>query len=367
MIIKKDDKFYMDLCLKLALKARGRTSPNPLVGALIVKNNRIISKGYHKKAGSAHAESIALDRAKNKAKNATLYVTLEPCTHHGRTPPCVDKIIKSGLKRVVIGMLDPNPINNGKGVSLLKKHKIKVKVAVSEEALRKINQPFIKYITGGLPFVTVKVGQSLDGRIATSRFQSKWITSEKSREFSHRIRKYFDAVMFGINTVIRDNPSLRGVAVKIVVDSSLRVPLDSRILSNEPNSKVIIATSHLRLKGLEGLAEKIQKLKEKNITILELKEKNGRVDLKQLMRKLAKIGIINILAEGGGELNGSLFDSKLVDKIMFFVAPKIIGGKNAVSSVEGQGRDLIYQAIKLKDTTIKKIGPDYLFEAGIEY
>jgi diaminohydroxyphosphoribosylaminopyrimidine deaminase/5-amino-6-(5-phosphoribosylamino)uracil reductase len=365
--MKKDDKFYMNLCLKLALKARGKTSPNPLVGALVVKNNRIISSGFHKKAGFLHAETEAIEKAKGKARGATLYVTLEPCTHYGKTPPCVDQIIKSGIKNVVVGMVDPNPVNNGKGVAILRKHNIKVKVGVLEKELAGINRPFIKYITSGLPLVTVKVAQSLDGRIATSRFQSKWITSEQARGFSHALRKYYDAIILGVNTVVRDNPLLKEMPIKVVVDSSLRIPLEARILSDESKGKVIIACIRSRLKKAEGMGPKINKIKEMNCQILELKEKNGRVDLKQLMRKLADFGIINCLVEGGGELIGSLFDAKLVDKIMFFTAPKIIGGKNAVSSVEGQGRDLIYQAIKLKGLTVKKVGPDFLFEADVDY
>jgi len=365
--MKKDDKFYMNLCLKLALKARGKTSPNPLVGALVVKNNRIISSGFHKKSGSMHAEAEAIAKAKGKARDATLYVTLEPCTHYGKTPPCVNQIIKSGIKNVVVGMIDPNPVNNGKGVAILRKHNIKVKVGVLEKELASINQPFIKYITTGLPLVTVKVAQSLDGRIATSRFQSKWITSDQSRRLSHSLRKYYDAIILGVNTVVRDNPLLKEMPVKVVVDSSLRVPLEARILSEESKGKVIIACIRSRLREAEGMGPKTDKIKEKNCRILELKEKNGRVDLKQLMRKLADLGIINCLVEGGGELIGSLFDAKLVDKIMFFTAPIIIGGKNAVSSVEGQGKDLIYQAIKLHDMTVKRIGADFLFEADVDY
>jgi diaminohydroxyphosphoribosylaminopyrimidine deaminase/5-amino-6-(5-phosphoribosylamino)uracil reductase len=365
--MKKDDKFYMKLCLKLALRASGKTFPNPLVGAVIVKNGRVISSGYHRKAGLAHAEIIALDKALSKAKGATLYVNLEPCAHYGKTPPCVDRIIKSGIKKVIVGMIDPNPVNNGKGVNILRKNKIKVKVGVLEQDCKNINKPFIKYITQHLPFVSVKVAQSLDGKIATSRFQSKWITTEKTRQYSHSLRKYYDAIMLGVNTVVRDNPLLKEISVKIVVDSNLRIPLELRIFSQESKGKVIIASIRSRIKDALGVMEKISKLKEKNCQILELKEKNGRVDLKQLMRKLAELGLVNILVEGGGELIGSLFDAKLVDKIMFFVAPKIIGGKNAVSSVQGQGRDLIYQAVRLNGLEVKKIGPDYMFEAEVEY
>ncbi len=364
MPAKNKDKKYMSLAISLALIARGKTFPNPLVGAVVVKNNRIIGKGYHKKAGCDHAEIAALKKAGNKAKGAELYITLEPCTHHGRTPPCVREIVKSGIKKVVIAMLDPNPVNTSRGVSILRSHGVKVKVGVLENEAKKINDWFVKYITKDKPYVTVKVGQSLDGRIATSRFQSKWITSEKARVFSHRQRRYFDSVMLGINTVIKDDPTLKEFKTKIVVDSNLRIPLNSRLFDG--TSRVIIACVHSRLKELEGMAGKINSLKQKGVIIIKLKQKGAKVDLKQLMRKLADLEIANILVEGGGELIGSLFDNKLVDRILFFIAPKIIGGKSAVSSVEGQGRDLIYQSVKIKNLVVKKIGCDYFFDGEVE-
>ena len=363
--MKNKDKAYMSLALSFSLRAKGKTFPNPLVGAVLVKNNRIISQGYHKKAGSDHAEIVALKKAGKRAKGATLYITLEPCTHHGRTPPCVKEIIKFGIKRVVVGMLDPNPINTLRGKAILKSHGIKVKTGVLEKEVKKVNRWFIKYITKGIPYVTVKVGQSLDGRIATSRFQSKWITSDKARSFSHRQRRYFDSVMLGINTVIKDDPRLKEFKTKIIIDSNLRIPLNSKLFDG--SSRVIIACINSRMKELEGMVGKIDHLKQKNVTIIKLKQKKGKVDSKQLMRKLADLEISNILVEGGGELIGSLFDNKLVDRIMFFVAPKIIGGKTAVSSVEGQGNDLLYHSAKINNLTVKQISCDYLFDGEVEY
>jgi diaminohydroxyphosphoribosylaminopyrimidine deaminase / 5-amino-6-(5-phosphoribosylamino)uracil reductase len=221
----KDRIDYMKLALKLALKARGMTSPNPMVGALVVKNGRIIGRGYHKKAGLAHAEVTALEQAGEDAKGASLYVTLEPCAHFGRTPPCVDRIIQSGIKEVIIGMVDPNPLNNGKGMQILKSRGIKVEAGFLEDDLKAANAAFIKYITRRMPLVTVKVAESLDGKIATRTGESKWITSDKSRDYSHRIRKNYDAVMVGVNTVRRDNPKLdawfsRRQPVKIVSTAS---------------------------------------------------------------------------------------------------------------------------------------------------
>ena len=361
----KDNEHYMDLAMKLALKAKGKTSPNPAVGALVVKQGRIIGKGFHEKAGLAHAEIIALDEAGKNSKGATLYVTLEPCAHFGRTPPCVDRIIKSGVKEVVIGMVDPNPLNNGKGINILKQQGIKVKVGALEDSLKKINEAFIKYITKRTPFVTVKVAQSLDGKIATRSGDSKWITSDKSRGIAHRMRAEYDAIMVGVNTVLRDNPKLNvwfshKQPIKIVVDSQLSTPSDSSIFLG--NSKVIIVTVAAR----PGQETENRKILSQKATIVEVKEKSGQINLKSMMKKLARLEITNILVEGGGMLIGSLFDEKLVDKILFFVSPKIIGGKEAISSVMGKGISRADEAIKLKNVSLRHFGEDFLVEAYIK-
>ncbi|MFH1640942.1 MAG: bifunctional diaminohydroxyphosphoribosylaminopyrimidine deaminase/5-amino-6-(5-phosphoribosylamino)uracil reductase RibD [Candidatus Omnitrophota bacterium] len=363
--MKKNHEYYMNLALRLALKAQGKTSPNPMVGALLVKNGKVVGRGYHQKAGAPHAEVAALDDAGEKSKGACLYVTLEPCVHFGKTPPCVNRIIKSGIKEVVIGMLDPNPLNNGKGIKILKEHKIKVQVGFLEERLKKINEVFIKYITKRIPFVTVKVGQSLDGKIASKTGDSKWITSDKSRAYAHRLRRNYDAIMVGVNTVLRDNPTLDtwfydSHPVKIIVDSQLSISADVNIFSK--NSQVIIATLH-NLPGQETENRKILALKAK---ILEIKEKEGQVNLKDMMKKLAQLEISNILVEGGGTLIGSFFDEGLVDKVMFFISPKIIGGKEALSSVMGRGISRIDKAVKLKGVRFKKIGDDFLVEGYIK-
>jgi pyrimidine deaminase RibD-like protein len=233
-MIQKSDEYYMRMAMKLALKAKGRTSPNPMVGALLVKGGRIIGKGFHARAGLAHAEIVALDEAGKNSRGATLYVTLEPCAHTGRTQPCVDRLIRSGIKEVVIGMIDPNPLNNGRGSLILRQNNIKVRVGVLSEKLQEINRSFIKYITSGVPFVTVKVAESLDGRIATYTGESKWITSDASRTYAHRIRNDYDAIMVGVNTVLRDNPRLNAVPgrrqpVKVIIDSNLSTPENSDI------------------------------------------------------------------------------------------------------------------------------------------
>jgi diaminohydroxyphosphoribosylaminopyrimidine deaminase/5-amino-6-(5-phosphoribosylamino)uracil reductase len=364
--MKRKHEYFMGLAMKLGLRAKGLTSPNPLVGALVVKNTRIISRGFHKKAGSAHAEVVALDKAKGKAKGATLYVTLEPCSHYGRTPPCVDKIIKSGIKKVIVGMLDPNPRNFGKGIEMLRRHNIEVECGCLESKLKNMNEVFIKYITRKLPFVTIKVGQSLDGKIATYRSDSQWITEECAREYSRRRRGYYDAIMVGVNTILRDNPRLDALGssrqpVKIIVDSQLSIPHDANIFQRE--GKVIIATL-LTEAGQETenrgiLAEKAK--------ILEIKEKNGQVNLRSLLKKLAGLEITSILVEGGGNLIGSLFDDALVDKVLFFIAPKIIGGKDAVSSVMGRGIARIDEAIRLERLRFERIGEDFLVEGYVKY
>ena len=364
-MIEKTDEYYMKLALKLALKAKGKTSPNPLVGALVVKAGKIVGKGFHAKAGLPHAEIVALDDAGEKAKGAILYVTLEPCAHTGRTPPCVNRIIQSGIKEVVVGMIDPNPLNNGKGILLLKQSNVRVRLGVLSEQLKEINETFVKYITTGIPFITVKVAQSLDGRIATFTGDSKWITSDKSRVFAHKIRKDYDAIMVGVNTVLRDNPRLDAVPeqkqlVKIIIDSNLSIPENSNIFSGA--NKVIIVT----LPSRPGQETENRKSLSAKCTILEVKEKNGQINLRDALKKLARLRISNIIVEGGGMLIGSLFDERLVDKILFFISPKIIGGKDAVSSVMGKGVKRADQAIKLDQVRIRHFAEDLLIEANIK-
>lgn len=358
--MKKDDLYFMRLALKLALKAKGQTYPNPLVGAVVVKNGNIIGKGYHARAGLAHAEVVALDEAGVDAQGAKLYVTLEPCAHFGRTPPCVNRIVKSRISEVIVGMRDPNPLINGKGIALLKEHNIKVKVGFLEEELRRVNEVFIKYCTKNIPFITVKIAQSLDGKIATRTYDSKWITSDKSRVFAHRLRANYDAIMVGVNTVLRDNPRLdawfsKRHPKKVVVDSRLSTPNDANIFLR---GEVIIAT----LSTKPGQETENRGILAQKAKILEVKEQDGQVNLKDMMKKLASLEISNVLVEGGGTLIGALFDAKLVDKVLFFISPKIIGGKESISSVMGKGIARIDKATKLKEVKLSRIGEDFLIE-----
>jgi diaminohydroxyphosphoribosylaminopyrimidine deaminase/5-amino-6-(5-phosphoribosylamino)uracil reductase len=355
----KQEKF-MRLALKLAQKAKGRTSPNPLVGAVVVKNNRVVGRGYHRGAGLAHAEVEALDDAGKAACGASLYVTLEPCCHTGRTPPCVQKITACGIKEVVFATEDPNPLNNGKGAQFLRRQGIKVFSSVLEREAKEMNRAFIKYITKKRPFVTVKVAQSLDGKIATRTGDSRWISSEASRKFTHKLRSRVDAVLVGINTVLQDDPLLtcrlnnrlnKRQPKKVIVDSRLRLRPDLKIFSSYSPAEVLVAVT-------SGASPKRVLSFEKNARIIIAKNEKGRVDLRDLLRKLAKQGIAHILVEGGGEIIASLLKKKLVDEMFVVIAPKIIGGGRAPVSVAGEGVAKVTQAIKLKDIKLKRIGPD---------
>ena len=360
---KRNHQYYMSLAMRQAKHAEGKAYPNPLVGALVVKNGRILARGYHKSAGLPHAEVVALSLAGKKAQGATLYVTLEPCSHFGRTPPCTDMIIKSGIKEVIVGMIDPNPINNGKGVEILRRHGIKVEIGFLEDKLRMMNEFFLKYITQKMPYITVKVGQSLDGKIATYRGDSKWITSDAAREYVHRIRDKFDAIMVGVNTVIRDNPKLESISLskqltKIIVDSHLSIPCNAEVLKYPP---VIIAT----LSSTPGQETANRDILYKKAKILDVKERAGLVNLRDMFKKLARLKITNIIVEGGGALIGSLFDDGLVDKVLFFISPKIIGGKDAISAVMGKGVVHPDKAFRLKSVRLRRIGEDFLIEGYI--
>lgn len=299
------DKKFMKIALGLAAKGRGKTSPNPMVGAIIVKNQKIIGTGYHRRAGMPHAEIYALKEAGPKAKGATLYVTLEPCNNYGRTPPCAPEILKSGIRRVVIATRDPNPINHNNGIKYLRKNGVKVNVGVLEDAAIKLNEAYNKFITTGLPFVTVKAAMSLDGKIATYTGNSKWISCKKSLQFVHNLRKEVDAVLVGWNTYHMDKPRFKGVKNKIFLGKR-------------------------------------------------------RVNLKTLLKRLAKNGIMHILIEGGGETIASAIEEKLVDRICIFIAPKIIGGRNAPTPVEGKGINQISQALRVNDMKVQQIGSDIL-------
>lgn len=364
--MEDSDERYMKLALRLAEKARGRTSPNPMVGAVIVNNGQIVGRGYHQKAGTPHAEIHAIAKAGSKAKGSTIYVNLEPCSHYGRTSPCTQAIIQAGISRVVMAMLDPNPKVNGKGKEILEKHGIEVKSGVLEKEARELNEVFIKYITTGLPFVILKSAMSLDGKIATVTGQSKWISSEESRKMVHKIRNEVDAILIGIGTVIKDNPSLTTRlpdgsgrdCIRIVLDSNARIPLDSKILNIQSNTKTIIVVTK------NAPPDKISELK-RYAEILTVADINGRIDLQDLMVKLGRMEITSVLIEGGSEVNASALNQRVVDKIMIFIAPKIIGGRKAIGPIGGDGILEISEAIKVDNLSLSKVGEDILITGSI--
>ena len=362
-----NDLDYMRLALNLALKAKGKTSPNPLVGALVVKNNKIIASGYHRYCGGDHAEIIALKKAKQKARGARLYVTMEPCSHYGRTPPCVDQIIKSGVAEVVLGMVDPNPVNNGRSIEKLRKAGIKVKKGFLKEELKKANEPFIKYIATKMPFVVAKCAQTLDGKIATFSGQSKWITSQEARNYAHRLRNEFDAILAGINTVLKDNPYLNAAKKskrikKIILDSRLRIPLKVNLFKGVKPQDIFIATTGKAQKS------KLRMLSGKGFHVIICPSRQGKVDLRYLFRGLAKREITSIFIEGGSETIGSALKARLVDKLLIFMAPKIIGDRKAKGSVSGFRISRVDKALRLKNLTFRKVSSksdDMIIEAYV--
>lgn len=358
------DTDYMQCALKLAIRGKGRTSPNPLVGAVVVKNRRIIGEGWHRKCGGPHAEVVALKKAGPLAEGADLYVTLEPCSHFGRTPPCVDQIIKKGIRKVVIGMKDPNPDVNGKSIVKLKRAGIKTKKGVLEKELKKINEGFIKYKTTMMPFVVAKSAQTLDGKIATASGQSKWITSKRTRDYAHKLRNEFDAILVGINTVLKDNPHLNATRRtkrirKIIVDTTLKIPLNANLFKNIIPADCFVATTK-RAKG-----EKINFLRQKGVYVLICPESKGKINLKWLFKQLAKKEIMSILIEGGSRIIGSALKQELIDKMWLFISPKIIGDNEALSSITGLKTYDVGKSLPLKDLTIKTIDRDIFIEGYV--
>jgi diaminohydroxyphosphoribosylaminopyrimidine deaminase / 5-amino-6-(5-phosphoribosylamino)uracil reductase len=360
------DQKYMHMALQLAEKARGRTSPNPMVGALVVKNDRVISRGYHRKAGEPHAEAIALKQAGKAAKGATLYVTLEPCSHtNKRTPPCTPLVLQSGVKRVVVAMIDPNPHVSGGGIKTMRKSGIEVTTGVLEKEAKKLNEAFIKYITTGVPFVTLKIAQTLDGKIATASGESKWITGEKAREEGHRLRDANDAILVGINTVLKDNPSLttrvpRGRdPIRVIVDTKLRTPLKAKVITQKSSAKTYIATVDTMPK------DKLVKLLDAGVEVLLAKGSKGHVDLKSLMKMLGGFGVTSVLIEGGAEVHASAIKSGIVDKVVMFIAPMLMTGKDSLCSLGGVSPARLSQAVRLRDVTTRMVGDDLMIEGYI--
>jgi len=357
----------MHRALELASKGIGRTNPNPLVGAVIVKDNTVIAEGYHEFFGGPHAEINALRNATESVKGATMYVTLEPCSHYGKTPPCVDAIIESGIKEVVVAMTDPNPLVAGRGIKNLENNEIAVWTGLLEDEAKELNEVFIKYIATKTPYVVMKTAMTLDGKIACKTGESKWISNKKSREYVHILRNRLTGIMVGIGTVLKDDPSLtcrigKGLRQprRIIVDSTLKIPLKSKVLRDDHARETIIATAE----GADVLkAEKIRSLGAK---VIYLPSKDGRVDLNKLMESLGEEQIDSILLEGGGELNYSALKAGIVDKVVTFIAPKILGGKDAPTPVEGEGSCSMRERIELEKIKVSTFDDDVMIEGEVK-
>jgi diaminohydroxyphosphoribosylaminopyrimidine deaminase/5-amino-6-(5-phosphoribosylamino)uracil reductase len=358
----------MEEALQLARKVLGWVSPNPAVGAVIVNGEEIVGWGYTQPPGSAHAEIMALDDAGEKARGGILYVTLEPCCHQGRTPPCTMAIINAGITQVHMAMLDPNPLVNGKGKEELERAGIRVFVGDGMEEASRINEAFTKYITTGLPFVTVKYAMSLDGKIATRSGDSRWISNEDSRRHVHCLRGMSDAIMVGVNTLLHDDPQLTsriegmdgkvGIQpLRVIVDACGRTPSNARVFT-EPGSTIVAVGERVGLDNKRALAEA-------GAEVLELPSKQEKVELEALLKSLGEREVTSVMVEGGATLLGSLFDAKLVDKVIVYVAPIVVGGENALSAVAGSGVDKITEAVNLKDIEVKTLANDVMISGYI--
>ena len=360
------DEKYMRLAMQLAGNAIGRTSPNPLVGAVIVKDNRVVGCGWHRKAGTPHAEVHALNQAGELAQGADVYVTLEPCAHYGKTPPCAKALVEAKVKNVYGGLLDVNPKVAGKGFKILEDAGIHVEYGFLQDELRKQNEVFFKWIEHKKPFIVLKAAMTLDGKIATATGQSKWITNETSRAYGYKLRDIYDGIMVGINTVIEDNPMLTARVdggknpIRIVVDSSLKIDINANVVQDK-SAKTIIATTDKADK------DKILKLQAQDIDVIVVdKDENDKVDIEKLLDILGQQNICSILVEGGATLSGSFVAKKLVDKVYFFIAPKIIGGKEAKTPVAGTGILNLQEALALKDIQIEKLEEDVLIIGRVD-
>ena len=355
---------YMKLAIEYAKKGRGSVNPNPMVGAVIVKNDQIIGEGYHQKRGEPHAERYALMNCRESAAGATLYVTLEPCCHYGKTPPCTQAIHESGITRIVVGVLDPNPLVAGKGVELLRKHGLKVVVGVLEEECKKLNEVFFHYISTKRPYVVMKYAMTMDGKIATYTGKSKWITGEKAREKVHEDRYRYSAIMVGVGTVLSDNPHLTcrlyegRNPVRIICDTNLRTPLDSFVVTDAKVNRTIIATA------CEEKEKQVPYLKA-GCEILKLRKDENGVDLYQLMEKLGEMEIDSIMLEGGSTLNWSALKSGIIQKIQVYIGAKIFGGVQAKSPIGGTGFEEVENMYQLKGISYTTLGEDLLIESEV--
>ena len=357
-----EDEKHMQRALDLAAQAQGRTSPNPMVGAVVVKDNQVVGEGYHMKSGTPHAEVHALEAAGEAARGATLYVNLEPCSHYGRTPPCADAIVRAGIKKVVVAGLDPNPRVSGRGLKILQDAGIETYTGVLEQEAHKLNQAFFKYIQTGTPLVSLKVAMTLDGKIATSIGDSRWISGEASRQYVHQLRNVYDAIMVGIGTVLKDDPMLNTRLeeqdcrnpVRIIIDTNLDLPQSSNIVKTATRQKTIVFC------GQQADYSRQEFLGEAGLTIIQLPTDEEKLPLEEVLRVLGEMEIMTLLVEGGGEINGYLIEKDLIDKVYWFIAPKIVGGREAPTPVGGRGIQQLKDALLLKSMEIQRFDEDIL-------
>lgn len=354
----------MRRALQLASRGVGRTSPNPAVGAVVVRDGVEVGWGYHRAAGQPHAEAEALARAGQQARGATLYVNLEPCDHHGRTPPCTEAVLAAGVQRVVVAMEDPDPQVRGRGLRRLQDAGVQVVVGVLEEEARRLNAPYIKHRTTGLPWVTCKWAVSLDGRIATRTGNSRWISGPQARAFAHRLRDGHDAVLVGCGTALRDDPALTcRIAggrdpLRVVVDGELHLGPEARML-REGTSSVVVATTPA------ADPARADRLRRAGAEVWVCEPAGGRVSLRDVLRRLADRGVLSVLVEGGSMVHASLLEEGLVDRVVAFVAPVVVGGAQAPGAVSGRGVAELAQALRLEDVSVHRLGPDVCVEGSV--
>lgn len=360
-----NDIDYMRLALKLAERGRGRTNPNPMVGAVIVKDSRIIGQGYHHSCGGLHAEREAFAACTESPADATLYVTLEPCCHHGRQPPCTEAILKAGISRVVVGSGDPNPLVAGKGLAFLRAHGVEVETGVLQKECDALNDVFFHYIRTKRPYVVMKYAMTLDGKIATRTGASQWITGEAARQRVHQDRHRYAAIMAGVGTVLADDPLLTcrmeggRNPVRVICDTHLRTPLDSQIVRTARDVPTILAVG-------EAASAQAAPYRDAGCQVWALPEKDGHVDLVALMERLGAAEIDSVLLEGGGTLNWAALESGIVRRVQAYIAPKLFGGAAAKSPVAGLGVELPAQAAGLKNITVTQMGADFLLEGEVD-
>jgi diaminohydroxyphosphoribosylaminopyrimidine deaminase/5-amino-6-(5-phosphoribosylamino)uracil reductase len=363
---------FMTLALRLAVKGRGKTSPNPMVGALVVKNGRIVGRGYHHGPGQPHAEILALNEAGPRAKGAVLYVTLEPCCHLlKRTPPCVPAVVQSGVRQVVVAMTDPNPMVKGRGIAALRRAGITVITAIAQENAAQLNRAYLHWVKTGRPYVILKAGMTLDGKVATAKGESRWITGPRARLDAHRIRSQVDAVVVGVGTVLHDDPTLTArlsdrppklaprQPLRVVLDSRLRTPPTATVCDKQDQAKTLIVTTSRASRSRRRSFERA------GVEVRSLSAKNGRVSLPALMTMLGKRGITSVLIEGGSTVNAAALREKLVNHVVLYLAPTLMGGQDAKSVIGDRGPKRLAQALPLRHVMVRHIGKDLVVEGDL--